>query len=89
MSFSQNAEKATRIITTILAFSIGVFHLLNVAGVLVTSAMTLRVVHVMTLLMIGFLIYPKNKEKLSKLDIATKIVGILVSLFTGSYLLGR
>lgn len=89
MSFSQNAEKATRLITTILAFSIGVFHLLNVAGILVSSAMSLRVVHVMTLLMIGFLIYPKNKDKLSKLDIITKILGIIVSLFTGLYLLGR
>lgn len=89
MSIERNINRPIKILTTVLGFGIGIYHLLNVGGFLVSSAMTIRVVHLMTLLMIAFLLHPKNKEKLSTIDYVLKGLGVLVSLFTGVYIIGR
>lgn len=89
MNIGKNIDKSIKMLTTFLGFGIGVYHLLNVGGLLVSSAMTIRVIHLMVLLMIAFLLHPKKKEKLTKTDYITKGLGALVSLFTGVYIIGR
>ena len=84
-------EKITRAITgvaAVLGFSIGLFHLLNVAGVLTLSAMSLRVIHLMVMLVIGFLLLPRKKE-LTAAAFLIKMVAILLSVWTSLYAMIR
>ena len=84
-------EKFTRIIATVaavLGFSIGLFHLLNVAGILTLSAMNLRVIHLMVMLVIVFLLFPRKKA-LTVTEAITKIIGIALSIWASLYVIVR
>ncbi len=72
----------------VLGFSIGLFHLLNVAGVLTLSAMNLRVVHLMAMLVIVFLLFPR-KKKLTVAGLLVKLVGVVLSVWTSVYAMVR
>lgn len=75
-------------IAAVIATLTGIFHVLNVSGVLTMSAMTLRAVHLMSLMIIMFLIFPKKKIP-TTFDYTIKIAGALLSLMTGVYTLYR
>jgi len=84
-------EKITRTIgrvAAVLGFSIGLFHLLNVAGVLTLSAMNLRVIHLMVMLVIGFLLFPRKKE-LTAAEALAKFSGVALSVAASVYAMVR
>lgn len=84
-------EKITRgigVVAAVLGFSIGLFHLLNVAGILTLSAMNLRVIHLMVMLVIVFLLFPRKKA-LTVPGALAKLVGVALSLWTGLYVIVR
>jgi TRAP transporter 4TM/12TM fusion protein len=84
-------EKISRLIgavAAVLGFSIGLFHLLNVAGILTLSAMNLRVIHLMVMLVIVFLLFPKKKA-LTAADLLGKAVGVVLSIWTSVYVIVR
>lgn len=72
-----------------LAIITGVFHLINVGGIVVVSDMTLRAVHVMAMLAIMFLNIPANKTPFSKNIYPFRLLGTAASLTTGVYILLR
>jgi TRAP transporter 4TM/12TM fusion protein len=75
-------------IAAVLGFSIGLFHLLNVAGILTLSAMNLRVIHLMAMLMITFLLFPRKKE-LTAAGLFIRMMGVLLSVWTSVYAMVR
>lgn len=84
-------EKITRaigVIAAVLGFSIGLFHLLNVAGILTLSAMNLRVIHLMVMLVIVFLLFPRNKA-LTATEMVAKLVGVVLSVWVSLYAIIR
>ena len=83
--------KITRMISgtaAVLGFSIGLFHLLNVAGILTLSAMNLRVIHLMVMLVIVFLLFPK-KQKVTAVGLPVKLIGVVLSIWTSVYAMLR
>lgn len=84
-------EKITRaigVIAAVLGFSIGLFHLLNVAGILTLSAMNLRVIHLMVMLVIVFLLFPRKKA-LTVTEMVAKLVGVVLSVWVSLYAIIR
>jgi TRAP transporter 4TM/12TM fusion protein len=84
-------ERITRTITgtaAVLGFSIGLFHLLNVAGILTLSAMNLRVIHLMAMLVIVFLLFPR-KRGMTAAGLLGKLAGIALSIVTSLYAMVR
>lgn len=75
-------------IAAVLGFAIGLFHLLNVAGILTLSAMNLRVIHLMVMLVIVFLLFPRRK-KLTISGLFVKGIGVVLSLWTSVYVMIR
>jgi TRAP transporter 4TM/12TM fusion protein len=72
----------------VFGFSIGLFHLLNVAGILTLSAMNLRVIHLMVMLVIVFLLFPR-KKKLTAASLVIKGIGVALSVWTSVYAMIR
>ncbi|MEW6334423.1 MAG: TRAP transporter fused permease subunit [Thermodesulfobacteriota bacterium] len=84
-------EKIGRVIdgaAAAIGFSIGLFHLLNVSGTLTLSAMNLRVIHLMAMLVLVFLLFPR-KEKLSAAGLLFKVIGVALSVWTSVYAMVR
>jgi TRAP transporter 4TM/12TM fusion protein len=69
------------------ALAIGIFHLLNVAGVLLLSTMQIRVIHLAAMMVILFLSKPFSKQ--GKSTLLTSAVPALAALIVGIYLLSR
>lgn len=88
MKMTEKIAKTIGAAAAVLGFSIGLFHLLNVAGVLTLSAMNLRVVHLMAMLVIVFLLYPR-KKKLTIPELLAKVAGIALSIGTSVYAMVR
>lgn len=89
MSFSCKVGRFFNISAAVLAVGIGIFHIMNVSGIILMSAMTIRVLHLTAMLTIAFLLYPKNKDTISPCDYVIKFTGIVASILTGAYVLIR
>lgn len=89
MSFSCKVGRFFNISAAVLAVGIGIFHIMNVSGIILMSAMTIRVLHLTAMLTIAFLLYPKNKDTISLCDYVIKFTGIVASILTGAYVLIR
>lgn len=89
MSFSCKIGRFFDISAAVLAVGIGIFHIMNVSGIILMSAMTIRVLHLTAMLTIAFLLYPKNKDTISLCDYVIKFTGIVASILTGAYVLSR
>lgn len=73
-----------------LALIIGLFHLINVSGLVSFSTMSVRIFHLMTLMAIAFLIKPMRKGIAdSGLTAGVSIVGAILSIAVGTYFLLR
>lgn len=79
--------------TTWLAFALGVFHLANVAGLLVLSTMVVRAVHLTAVLALIYLTFaPDTAAKTPRARLVATAVDVtlgLLALATGMYLLAR
>ncbi len=77
-------------IINIVAFSIGVFHLLNASGILVLSTRDIRISHLVTMLVMLFLMKASSQRFEGK--ILDKAIGFLLAIFaagSGVYMLSR
>ncbi|HSG64099.1 MAG TPA: TRAP transporter fused permease subunit [Gammaproteobacteria bacterium] len=76
-----------------LAFTLGVFHLANVAGVLVLSTVVVRAVHLTAVLALIFLsMAPRSPHRLGARACTSTVSDVmlgLIALVTGAYLLAR
>src|SRR5690554_4409060 len=85
---NNNIQKLFQKIASVLAIIVGLFHLLNVSGIVVVSSMPLRVIHLMFMLSIAVLIKIKNaKTKISSYLI--RFTGAILSFAIGIYILNR
>ncbi|MDF2571526.1 MAG: transporter, fusion protein [Sporomusa sp.] len=86
------AEKRSKIrknIITVLAVGVSLFHILNVTGLFVMSTMTIRIVHLMVMMVLAFLTVKKKNTKFDKINTVLSYLGIAVTVFSSVYLLIR
>lgn len=77
-------------VTNSLALIVGLFHLINVSGLVSFSTMTIRIFHLMVMMTIAFLSKPTRANKPDKGWTSwVSLVGAVSSLAVGIYLLGR
>ncbi len=90
MDFKTLSNKALQTTAGVLALITGVFHILNIAGLLVLSTMIIRIFHLMMMIAIVFLIHPTTRKMSANLlDYSLRFVCMLISLTLGFYMLGR
>lgn len=85
-----SSTQATKVLITVFAFSIGIFHIANVSGWFVLSTQSIRIYHLMMMLALLFLSKPTLPGLKDKT--ADKWVGYLLtalSLSSGLYMLSR
>ncbi|MFL2546820.1 MAG: TRAP transporter permease [Candidatus Rariloculaceae bacterium] len=75
--------------TAVLAFSLALFHLLSVSGLLLVSTLVVRVFHLMIVLALVFLRVSDSESDSRSGRAAVNAVLVLASLVTGAYLLFR
>ena len=81
--------KAQERLINILAFSLGLFHLLNVSGILVLSTMVVRVFHLTLIFGLIFLTYLNHDSRYWSLRFIVAVGLFFLAFFTGTYLLIR
>jgi TRAP transporter 4TM/12TM fusion protein len=93
VSATAGALDLRRRLTVSVAFALGVFHLANVSGLLVLSAMVVRAVHLTAVLALIFLAARPNglgaAARAGRLVRALDAVLAALALITGAYLLAR
>jgi TRAP transporter 4TM/12TM fusion protein len=85
-------EKLTAGAVAWIAIGLGVFHLLNVAGVLALSTMEIRIVHLGAVLVLLFATTPflgGERTSTSPLDRASRGLFVLLALGASAYLMSR
>ena len=76
--------------TTILAFSVGTYHLLNVSGIIVRSTLEVRIFHLMMMLMMMFLTKPSLKRLEGNIiDRLVSLLLVVAAAASGIYMLSR
>jgi TRAP transporter 4TM/12TM fusion protein len=87
----QRVEQYTKQVVVAVCIIVSLFHIINVSGILTFSDMTIRAIHLMAMMFIVFLRVPKGRKDQSptKWDLSTRIIGGLLSLFIGIYILYR
>lgn len=76
--------------TTVLAFSVGTYHLLNVSGIFVRSTLEVRIFHLMMMLMMMFLTKPSLKRlKGNIIDRLASLLLVAAAAASGLYMLSR
>ena len=76
--------------TTILAFSVGTYHLLNVSGIIVRSTLEVRIFHLMIMLMMMFLTKPSLKRLEGNIiDRLVSLLLVVAAAASGIYMLSR
>jgi TRAP transporter 4TM/12TM fusion protein len=88
MTFS--TTRATQVLITIFAFSIGLFHLANVSGVFVLSTQSIRIYHLMMMLALLFLSkpsFPRFQDKSADKWLSGLLT--VAALGSGLYMLSR
>lgn len=88
LSFNDKLCKINRIIATAVAFAIGMLHLLNVSGLILLSSTTLRVTHLMAMLVIALLMYSRQ-EKNNLGNTLMKMAFVLAAIAASVHLLTR
>ena len=83
------SDKARERLISILAFILGLFHLLSVSGVLVLSTMVVRVFHLTLILGLIFLAPISHDSKYWNLRFIVAVGLCLLAFCTGTYLLIR
>jgi TRAP transporter 4TM/12TM fusion protein len=82
--------KASQTTAGVLALITGIFHILNIAGLLVLSTMIIRIFHLMMMMAIAFLIRPTSKSiQDNLLDYSLRFIGVVGSVALGIYMLTR
>jgi len=76
-------------IAFIFCFLAGLFHVLNVSGVLVLSTQIIRIIHLMIMLAVVFLTKGLEEEKKSIFYYIIPGVGVFIAFYTGIYILNR
>lgn len=91
MDTTQQASKLNQKLVAVIAIAVGLFHLLNVAGIIVTSTMPIRIIHLMAMMMIVFLTKSMGKKhfKGSIGDKSLSVVFFVLTVFCSMYLLFR
>ena len=75
---------------TVIAFLIGLFHLMNVSGIIVLSTPDIRIFHLMMMMMMMFLIKPTLKRlEGNPLDRLASLVLVAAAFGSSIYLLSR
>lgn len=83
-------SQSVKVICTMLAFMIGMFHLANVSGVFVLSTQDVRIYHLMMMLTLLFLSKPSFPSlQDNKIDRVIASVFAFTALATGIYMLSR
>lgn len=91
----QLPSKFFALLVSFIAISIGVFHLLNVGGILLLSTMEIRIIHLMAMMLILFLSQPylrKNQVNLFQPKLEVVLGGVfpaLIALAVSVYFLNR
>jgi len=86
MTFDKVTEKAV----TILAFTLGAFHLLNVSGILLLSTRDVRIFHLFVMLALLFLTRPTLKRlESSAVDRMLRVTLVGISLASGVFMMSR
>lgn len=76
--------------TAILAFTVGIYHLLNVSGLIVRSTLEVRIFHLMMMLMLLFLTKPTLKRlDGNTIDRISSLLLVGASAASGLYMLSR
>jgi len=98
LTTSGSGRPAPVVFTSIIgacALTVGVFHLLNVAGILVISTMEIRIIHLTLMMVILFLGHPcltsarSSESKLSTTSLLSGAGPALLALMIGVYFLSR
>lgn len=92
MESSINKKKGFMLISSLIAITVSLFHILNVSGILTMSSMSIRVIHLTAMVMIMYLGNKKNKEDGDKnkgLKTLYRIIMPVIFLICGIYLLYR
>lgn len=90
MSIYQRTEKLLEHSVAFMAISVGIFHIVNVSGLLPFSDMTIRSIHLTAMMFIVFITKSKKKQSQDTiLELSTKVVSVILSLFVGLYILYR
>jgi len=77
-------------LASILAVTVGLFHILEIAGVFALSTMIVRIFHLMMMLAIAFLQRPLSRRASGTwIDYAIRIIGVGLALLLGAYMLTR
>lgn len=89
MGANQAIDKIFKMTAAVSAVAISIFHLMNVSGMLALSTMPIRVLHLMTMVLIVFLIQKGKKSKDSLVDKGIRLIGAALTLFCSIYILMR
>ena len=83
------SDKVREHLISVLAFILGLFHLLNVSGILVLSTMVVRVFHLTLIFGLIFLGSLNHDSRYWSLRSIAAVGLCLLAFFTGTYLLIR
>lgn len=86
----EKIDKAQAWVVAAIAFSIGLFHLLNVSGLVALSTRDIRILHLMAMLALLFLTKPTLKRLEN--NVADRLLGlglVVASIASGLYVLSR
>lgn len=73
----------------VIAVTISLFHLLNVAGIITISTMPIRIIHLLAMMLIVFMTKSTKKEKYRIPDMALRVIGFILTGVCSIYLLIR
>ena len=90
MDGERNIKKYNSMVVGAIAVAVSLFHLLNVAGVITISTMPMRVIHLCAMMLIIFLTKGVKTPGVKRtVDMAVRVVGLVLTLVCSVYLLLR
>ena len=90
MDGERNIKKYNSMVVCAIAVAVSLFHLLNVAGVITISTMPMRVIHLCAMMLIIFLTKGVKTPGVKRtVDMAVRVVGLVLTLVCSVYLLLR
>ena len=89
MSINDKLIASSKKVVAFAAVLVGVFHMLNVSGIVSMSAMTIRAFHLMIMMFISFVTPAKDNQKNKIVDSIIRIILGVATLFASIYILKR
>ena len=89
MSINDKLIASSKKVVAFAAVLVGVFHMLNVSGIVSMSAMTIRAFHLMIMMFISFVTLAKDNQKNKIVDSIIRIILGVATLFASIYILKR